>query len=192
MKTTISGGPVRRRWSSPARQALPYPRRGAATTSAPPSRATRAVPSVEPLSATTTRRTGGRGRPASTSGSEASSLSAGMTTSMVRSLDTGGFYAMLLRPGPRAAFEATRGTIRMRISDDSVILRRRRAVHGIRVRRDPSRIEPSTGSSSSPRQGKPLPYTIEVPRGLAGAPGRGLSPASGSARPTPSRPRTRG
>ena len=78
------------------------PRRAAATTSAPPSRATRAVASVEPLSATTIRRTDGRGSWASTSGSEASSLSAGITTSRgaggLRSLDTGGFYAMLLRP----------------------------------------------------------------------------------------------
>src|SRR3954471_22623060 len=84
MKTTMSGGPVRRRWSSPARQALPYPRRGAATTSAPPSRATSAVLSVEPLSATTTRRTGGRGSPASRSASDASSWGAGIPTPTFR------------------------------------------------------------------------------------------------------------
>ena len=66
---------------------------GASTTTAPASRATRAVPSREPLSATTTRRSQGaagvapfaearsRARSPSTSGSEASSFKAGMTTS---------------------------------------------------------------------------------------------------------------
>ncbi len=63
------------------------------------------MPSVEPLSATTTRRTGGRGSAASTRGSERSSLRAGITTSIVGRglavLDTGGLYAMLSRPARR-------------------------------------------------------------------------------------------
>jgi hypothetical protein len=48
-----------------------------------PESAAAAVPSVEALSATTMRRTGGRGSASNTRGSEASSLTAGMTTSMV-------------------------------------------------------------------------------------------------------------
>jgi gamma-carbonic anhydrase len=60
------------------------------------------VSSVEPLSATTILRTGGRGRSASTRGSERSSLRAGITTAIShrRFLDTGGFYAMLSPPAP--------------------------------------------------------------------------------------------
>src|SRR4029077_998381 len=138
-----------------------------------------AGPWVEPLSATTMRRTGGRGTPASTSGRAPSSLSAGITASTRgKPVYTDRFYAMLLRSARRPLPK-----------DETMSLRTARPwilAASLAILATP--VMPATPETPyhrvelKPAKGAALPYTLEVPqdwqvRQVAGSPGLWIGPA---------------